>query len=284
MNHPSKIVAFQGAHGAYSEQACREKLPGYESRPYKTFEDVFIAVEQGDAELGMLPVENSMAGVVSDSYDLLAVHNLHIIGEHYQRVRHCLMAHRGASIDQVKTVYSHPQALAQCHTFLKKQGWTRMAVYDTAGAAASLQEEKREGEAAIASALAAELYDLDILAEEIQDSANNTTRFLVIAKDGIIPMPEVGCKTSLLFEVRHIPAALYKCLGGFATNGINLTRLESRPVAGRDWSYHFYLDFQGRLDQPNAQQALEELEFYTHSMKVLGCYPESLRPQGQTQA
>ncbi|WP_041641113.1 prephenate dehydratase [Magnetococcus marinus] len=281
MSHANRVVAFQGAHGAYSEQACREKLPGYQSRPYKTFEDIFIAVEQGDAELGMLPVENSMAGVVSDSYDLLAVHNLHIIGEYYLPVRHCLMAHQGVNVERIHTVYSHPQALAQCHSFIKRHGWNRVAVYDTAGAAAALKEEHREGEAAIASALAAELYGLDLLAEQIQDSANNTTRFLIIAKDGIIPMPNVGCKISLLFEVRHIPAALYKCLGGFATNGINLTRLESRPVAGRDWSYHFYLDFQGRMDQVNVQQALEELKFYTHNMKVLGCYPESLRPESQ---
>nr|CRH04993.1 putative Prephenate dehydratase [Candidatus Magnetococcus massalia] len=281
MTHPSRVVAFQGVHGAYSEQACRERLFDYQTLPCKTFEDLFVMVEEGHAHLGMVPVENSMAGVVSDSYDLLAVHNLSIVGEHYVKVRHCLMAHQGVTMAQLKTVYSHPQALAQCNSFLKERGLGRMAVYDTAGAAASLADEGREGDAAIASELAAELYGLDVLARNIQDSRNNTTRFLIIAKDAVVPPPEAQCKTSLLFEVRNIPAALYKCLGGFATNGINLTRLESRPVPGRDWCYHFYLDLQGRVDDKPVQMALDELNYFTDSLKVLGCYSESKRPQLQ---
>ncbi|WP_085441878.1 prephenate dehydratase [Magnetofaba australis] len=272
-------VAFQGMPGAYSEQACRERLPGGEYLPFKTFEEVFDAVDEGRVQLGMVPVENSMAGVVSDSYDLLAIKDLHIIGEYFLPVRHCLMAHRGVSLEQVRKVYSHPQALAQCQGFLKRQGWERVAVYDTAGAAEDLSRNGHPHEAAIASELAAELYDLEILARNIQDSRRNTTRFLVISKQGKPLDPQIeSVKTSLLFEVRNIPAALYKCLGGFATNGINLTRLESRPVAGKDWSYHFYLDFQGRPDHEPSQLAIEELGFFTHSLKILGSYPEAPKP------
>ena len=278
MDKTSPTVAFQGMRGAYSEQACREKLPGYHYLPLKTFEDVFQYVDEGRAELGMVPVENSMAGVVSDCYDLLAVHNLHIVAEHYLRVRHCLLARKGTHLEDVRRVYSHPQALAQCHTFIKGHGFDRRSVYDTAGAAADLMEQGRDDEAAIASELCARLYDLDILSHDIQDSHLNTTRFLLISRERREPPAGVDCKTSLLFEVRNIPAALYKCLGGFATNGVNLTRLESRPVMGRHWSYHFYLDFQGRPDSPACELALEELAFFTVTLKVLGCYPSSYNP------
>lgn len=271
-----RTVAFQGMRGAYSEQACRERLPNHDHLPCKTFEDVFCLVEEEQVRVGMIPVENSMAGVVSDSYDLLAVHNLHIVGEHYLRVRHSLLGLKNAGTEGIKTVFSHPQALAQCQTFLRKRGWGCRAVYDTAGAAADLLNRGNPEEAAVASELCAELYDLQILKKDIQDSKLNTTRFLLVAK---VPQElkdkKVPCKTSLLFEVRNIPAALYKCLGGFATNGVNLTRLESRPVPGRHWSYHFYLDFQGSPQEPQCQLALEELSFFTHVMKILGSYPEA---------
>ncbi|MBF0196004.1 MAG: prephenate dehydratase [Magnetococcales bacterium] len=272
-----RTVAFQGMRGAYSEQACREKMPEWEYLPCNTFEDVFVQVESGNVDLGMVPVENSMAGVVSDSYDLLALKNLSIVGEHYLKVHHCLLGVRGSSIDQIGAVYSHPQALAQCQSFIREQGWKRCSVYDTAGAAANLSTQGHKQEAAIASELCAELYNLDVLERDIQDSAENTTRFLVISKDSECEQKEnVAHKTSLLFEVRNIPAALYKCLGGFATNGVNLTRLESRPVPGKNWSYHFYLDFQGRQDDPDCILAFEELKFFTNSLKVLGCYPEAI--------
>ncbi|MEO5365556.1 MAG: prephenate dehydratase [Magnetococcus sp. WYHC-3] len=271
-------VAFQGERGAYSEQACRDYFPDFHYKPVKTFEEVFLAVENHQARFGMIPVENSMAGVVSDSYDLLAVRHLHIVGEHYLRVRHALLAVPGTRMEDLHRVYSHPQALAQCQTFLKQHGWERQAVYDTAGAAADLARRGTRGEAAIASALCRELYGLEILAQNIQDSRLNTTRFLVISREKGCP-PDAGpCKTSLLFEVRDIPASLYKCLGGFATNGINLTRLESRPVPGAHWMYHFYLDFQGRPDQKPVQLALDELGFFTDNLKVLGCYAEAPRP------
>ena len=270
-----KTIAFQGMRGAYSEQACREKMPGSLYLPCKTFEDVFQQVEGGQVDLGMIPVENSMVGVVSDSYDLLANRHLFIVGEHYLRVCHSLLGLRGARLDKIRAVSSHPQALAQCQAFIKKHGWERHSVYDTAGAAANLAKTGKMSEAALASELCANLYDLDILKTDIQDSQLNTTRFLVVSRTQQHPAQNIACKTSLLFEVRNIPAALYKCLGGFATNGINLTRLESRPVSGRHWSYHFYLDFQGHPDNPNCKLALEEILFFTNTCKILGCYPEA---------
>ncbi|MBF0625187.1 MAG: prephenate dehydratase [Magnetococcales bacterium] len=274
----AKTVAFQGMRGAYSEQACRERLPGLELLPMKSFEDVFDSVDDGRAALGMVPVENSMAGVVTDCYDLLAIHKLQIIGEYYLRVRHCLLGLEDSHLEEIRAVYSHPQALAQCRSFLRRYQWVRYSVYDTAGAAADLAERGSRSAAAVASELCAELYGLKVLQRDIQDSAMNTTRFLVIARQERLPPPDQACKTSLLFEVRNIPAALYKCLGGFATNGVNLTRLESRPVLGRNWAYHFYLDFQGRPGDPAVQNALEELDFFTTNLKMLGCYPEAAKP------
>ncbi|MBF0212791.1 MAG: prephenate dehydratase [Magnetococcales bacterium] len=271
----SKTVAFQGERGAYSEQACRESLPEYRTIPCRTFEEVFQAVDEREASVGMIPVENSIAGVVSDSYDLLGVFQLHILGEYYLRVRHCLLGTREAEMENLRTVYSHPQALAQCRSFIRRNGWACNAVYDTAGAAADLASRGNPFEAAIAAELCAELYGLNILARDIQDSHLNTTRFLQIVKERPVPPKGVDCKTSLVFEVRNIPAALYKCLGGFATNGVNLTRLESRPVPGTPWSYHFYLDFQGRPEERPCKLALEELDFFTSSLKILGSYPEA---------
>ncbi|MBF0179228.1 MAG: prephenate dehydratase [Magnetococcales bacterium] len=271
----SGTVAFQGEPGAYSEQACRESLPHHRTIPCRTFEEVFQAVDDREADVGMIPVENSIAGVVSDSYDLLGIHNLHILGEYYLRVRHCLLALPGVNVEEVQAVFSHPQALAQCRSHIRRHGWTCNAAYDTAGAARDLAARGNPTEAAIAAELCAELYGLRILERDIQDSHLNTTRFLRIVKDRIVPPREMACKTSLVFEVRNIPAALYKCLGGFATNGVNLTRLESRPVPGTPWSYHFYLDFQGRPEERPCKLALEELAFFTHSLKILGSYPEA---------
>ncbi|MEO5378764.1 MAG: hypothetical protein H7832_13415 [Magnetococcus sp. DMHC-6] len=269
-------VAFQGMGGAYSEQACRERLPNYRRLSCKMFDDVFDAVDQGVADVGMLPVENSMAGVVSDSYDLLAVHNLSVVGEHFLHVRHALLGLPQATLEQIHTVYSHPQALAQCQTLLKKHGWQRCAVYDTAGAAMELAKRSDPGEAALASEWCAEIYGLQILQRDMQDSRTNTTRFLLIARQSLTEVfADVSYKTSLIFEVRNIPASLYKCLGGFATNGVNLTRLESRPVAGKSWTYNFYLDFQGTPLDPHCKLALEELNFFTDKLKILGFYPEA---------
>lgn len=273
-----KSVAFQGMRGAYSEQACRERVPDYQVVPHRSFEEVFLAVAEGSCRLGMVPVENSMAGAVGDSNDLLAVHDLHIIGEFFLRVRHCLLGVAQGGVSQVERVISHPQALAQCASYVRRHGWERDGYYDTAGAA---EEVFRRGDptvAAIASELCAELYGLQILERDIQDSRQNTTRFLLISREPLPHQGIAGCKTSLLFEVRDIPAALYKCLGGFATNGINLTRLESRPAPGKPWAYQFFLDFQGHPDDLRGKLAMEELAFFTSSIKVLGCYPEARKP------
>ncbi|MBF0423275.1 MAG: prephenate dehydratase [Magnetococcales bacterium] len=268
-------IAFQGIPGAYSEQACRERFPGEDYVSCKTFEDVFSLVEEGQIDLGMVPVENSMAGGISDSCDLLAAHQLFIVGEYYLKVSHCLLGVEGSSIEDIHTVSSHPQALAQCRAFIRKRGWNRQSVYDTAGAAHELMLRQDVHEAAIASELCAELYGLKILMRGIQGNTMNTTRFLVISRQRPTPTSEVPHKTSLFFEVRNIPAALYKCLGGFATNNVNLTRLESRPIPGKHWSYHFHLDFQGSPTDPHCKLALEELGFFTSNYKILGCYPES---------
>ncbi|MBF0152260.1 MAG: prephenate dehydratase [Magnetococcales bacterium] len=265
--------------GAYSEQACQEKLPEYEVLPCRSFEDVFSAVEEGRAAIGMIPVENSMAGVVSDSYDLLATRQLHIIGEHYLLVRHSLLGLPGADLEGIRAVYSHPQGLAQCQAFLKRYRWERFSVYDTAGAAADLVKRGNPAEAAVASELCAGRYGLKVLQRDIQDCRMNTTRFILVAKAEVPPPADVACKTSLLFEVRNIPAALYKCLGGFATNGVNLTRLESRPVQSTPWAYHFYLDFQGHPEDLAVQHAMDELKFFTTNLKLLGCYQESKKPE-----
>ncbi|MBF0136321.1 MAG: prephenate dehydratase [Magnetococcales bacterium] len=265
--------------GAYSEQACRERLPEYDLLPCRSFEDVFLAVEEDRAAVGMIPVENSMAGVVSDSYDLLAVNQLRIIGEHYLLVRHSLLGLPNATLDGIRAVYSHPQGLAQCQAFLKRYDWVRFSVYDTAGAAADLVARGNPAEVAVASELCAGLYGLQVLKRDIQDCRMNTTRFILIAKTEVTPPADLPSKTSLLFEVRNIPAALYKCLGGFATNGVNLTRLESRPVQGTPWAYHFYLDFQGRPEDASVKNALEELKFFTTNIKMLGCYLESKKPE-----
>ncbi|MBF0141379.1 MAG: prephenate dehydratase [Magnetococcales bacterium] len=268
-------IAFQGMPGAYSEQACRERFPGESFIPCKTFEDVFSMVEEGQVDWGMVPVENSMAGGISDSYDLLAAHHLYIVGEYYLKVSHCLLGLKEATIEDIQTVASHPQALAQCRAFIRKRGWNRNSVYDTAGAAQDLMMRQDIHEAAIASELCAELYGLKVLMRGIQENTMNTTRFLVISREKLLTDSRLPHKTSLFFEVRNIPAALYKCLGGFATNGVNLTRLESRPIPGKHWSYHFHLDFQGHPEEPHCKLALEELGFFTSNLTILGCYPEN---------
>ncbi|MBF0155989.1 MAG: prephenate dehydratase [Magnetococcales bacterium] len=277
MTDLERSVAFQGIRGAYSEKACQEKLPGLLHLPMKSFEDVFQAVEDGRVRYGVIPVENSSAGVVADSYDLLAVHHLRILGEHFLRVRHALLGLPGVALEEIRAVHSHPQALMQCQRTIRSLGWDRIASYDTAGAARDLLSLGNREHAAIASELCADLYGLSLLRRDLQDNHGNTTRFLVIGKEDNCPAIAEGlpCKTSLLFEVRNIPAALYKCLGGFATNGVNLTRLESRPVPGKNWSYHFYLDFQGRPEDRASALAIEELGFFTETLKILGCYPEA---------
>ena len=228
-----KVIAFQGVPGAYSDMACRAAQPDMETLPCASFEDTFAAVTDGRAALAMIPIENSSAGRVADIHHLLPESGLHIIGEHFERVNHQLLAPRGATLEGLSVVHSHVQALSQCREFLRRQGLKAEVHADTAGAAAQVASAGDPGQAAIASALAGEIYGLETLRADVEDETHNTTRFLVMARDPIDPDPrQRRTITSFVFRVRSVPAALYKALGGFATNGINITKLESYIVDG----------------------------------------------------
>ncbi|MQP66117.1 prephenate dehydratase [Niveispirillum sp. SYP-B3756] len=270
---PATTIAYQGAPGANSDLACRSVFPEMTSLPCASFEDAFAAVHEGRARLAMIPVENSVAGRVADIHHLLPRGGLHIIGEHYQRVVHCLVAPKGATMEGLREVHSHIQALSQCRTYLRDRGLVPVSHADTAGAAADVAKWNDPGIAAIASDLAAEIYGLTILARGIEDAAHNTTRFLVLAKEPVTPPVGSDTVTSLLFRVRSVPAALYKALGGFATNGVNITKLESYLVDGRFVAAQFYADVEGHPNERPLQLAMEELNFFAREVNVLGVYP-----------
>ncbi len=265
-------IAFQGEDGAYSQEAIFETYGAQTSTlPCSTFEELFGAVEAGRAELGMLPIENSTAGAINQSYDLLLEHDLKITREIVFRVRHALMVVPGSTIATLKRIYSHPAALAQCERFIAARGWEPVVAYDTAGAAKQLSASREPNAGAIASETAARLYDLQVLAREVQDLADNFTRFFVV---GHAASPRASrSKTSIVLATRHIPGALYECLGVFASRNINLTKLESRPDRQRPWHYVFYLDFEGHRDDAACRDALEGLLDKTSFVKVLGSYP-----------
>jgi prephenate dehydratase len=230
---PGRTVAFQGVPGAYSDLACRVVYPDMVTLPCASFEDAFAAVEEGRAELAMIPIENSVAGRVAEIHQLLPHTGLHIVAEHFQRVNHHLLALRGASVDGLETVHSHVHALSQCRTLIRELGLTPVVHADTAGAAADVAAGGDSSAAAIASALAGEIYGLETVRSNIEDAEHNTTRFLVLAREPIDPDPKKGpVMTSFVFHVRNVPAAVYKALGGFATNGVNMTRLESYMIGG----------------------------------------------------
>lgn len=272
----SNVIAFQGFHGAYSDLSCRTVFPDMITLPCGTFEDAFAAVRNGQAALAMIPVENSIAGRVADNHALLPEGGLHIIGEHYHRVRHQLLAPRGATLEGLKTVRSHIQALTQCAETIRDLGIKPINHADTAGAAAEIAQLNDPTQAAIASTLAAEIYGLDILRSGIENFAHNTTRFLIMAREPKVPPVGQGTTiTTLVFRVRSVPAALYKALGGFATNGVNLTKLESYMIGGRFASTQFYLDVEGHPDERSLQLAVEELSFFAREVKILGVYPAS---------
>jgi prephenate dehydratase len=239
-----------------------------------TFYDAMWRVERGEASLAMIPLENSTAGRVEEIYRLMPKTQLHIIGEHFGPVMHCLLGNKGASLSSVKTVSSHPQALAQCADHIKALNLEAVVDFDTAGSARNLAERGVLGEAAIASKLAAELYDLDILQENFQDVTGNTTRFLILSKGANVAQYNNQTRfiTSLMFTVRNIPAALYKALGGFATNGINMVKLESYMGSGVVQGSRFHLDLEGHPSEKLMQNALEELAFFTDEMRILGTY------------
>ncbi len=271
---PAKIIAFQGEPGAYSDLACREVFPAMTTLPCAAFEDAIGAVRAGRARLVMLPIENSDAGCVADIHHLMPDSKLHIVGEHFQRVNHQLLALPGATLKSLKTVHSHVHALSQCRGLIRKLGLKPVVAADTAGAAAEVAAGGDNSAAAIASELAGRIYGLKSLKKNIEDAEHNTTRFLIMARRPRRPKPGHGLTvTTFVFRVKNVPAALYKALGGFASNGINMTKLESYMVGGRFTATQFYADVEGHPDERPLKLALEELGFFTHEVKILGVYP-----------
>jgi prephenate dehydratase len=269
-------VVYQGEPGANSHLACREAFPDLEAVACPTFEDALQAVKAGDARYAMIPIENSVAGRVADIHHLLPDADLYIVGEHFLRVRHQLMAAPGASLETVKRVLSHTHALGQCRSSLRKLGLTPVPEADTAGSARMVKEANDPSLAAIASALAAEIYGLKILASDVEDEMHNTTRFVILAAEPDDAEPGDGpVITTFIFRVLNIPAALYKALGGFATNGVNMTKLESYQLEGTFNATMFYADIEGHPAEPAVQRALKELSFFSSEKKVLGTYPAS---------
>ena len=268
-------IAFQGEPGANSHEACREHFPDHEARPYPTFEEAFEAIKSGECELGMIPVENSIAGRVADVHHLLPSSGLHIVGERFKPIRFQLMANRGAKLSDIKTVSSMAIALHQCRKSLKKLGVATEAVGDTAGAARALAQNPDPTRGAIAPALAAEIYGLDILQRDIEDERHNTTRFLVMTGGKEPARPEFTrkCITSFVFRVRNLPAALYKALGGFATNGVNMIKLESYMEGGAFTATFFYSEVEGRPEDRAIALAFDELKFFSERIEILGVYP-----------
>lgn len=270
---PARRIAFQGQPGAYSHMACREHHPELEPLPCHSFEDAFAAVREGEAELAMIPVDNSVAGRVADVHHLLPRGGLYIVAEHFQRVNHQLLAVPGASLETIRVVESHVHAIGQCRAFLRAHGYRAKVVADTAGAAAEVAEARDPTRAAIASRLAAEIYGLEILRSDIEDAEHNTTRFLVLAREPRWPAAGTGpLVTTFTFRVRNRPAALYKALGGFATNGVNMVKLESY-IDGAFAQAQFYADIMGHPEDDRVRLALEELRFFSHQVEILGVYP-----------
>ncbi len=271
-----RIVAFQGDHGAYSEEAIFRQF-GEETAtlPCETFADVFQAIQRGQATQGMVPVENALTGTISQAYELLIEHDFRVQAEHLLPIQHHLLACPDTSLDDIKRVKSHPQALAQCEETLRRRGWEPVATYDTAGAARELVEHPEPNTGVIASALAAKLYGLEILEVGLEDDpGNNSTRFFAVGLEDA--QRRDPCKTSLVFAVRHRPRALYDCLSAFALRNINLSKIESRPMRGRPWQYWFYLDFEGHWRDPGAEAALVDLLRQASMVKMLGSYPAAL--------
>ena len=268
-------IAFQGELGANSHEACQSYFPQMDPKPCATFEDAFEAVKSGECALGMIPVENSIAGRVGDVHHLLPNSGLKIIGERFKPIRFQLMANPGARLQDIRTVASMPIALGQCRKVLRKLGVATEQAGDTAGAAKALAEHPDLARAAIAPALAARIYGLDILMRDVEDERHNTTRFLIMTADKDPPRPAPGepCVTSFVFRVRNLPAALYKALGGFATNGVNMTKLESYMENGAFTATFFYAEVDGRPEDPPLARALEELGFFSERLEILGVYP-----------
>jgi len=267
-------IAFQGEPGAYSHEACANARPGMEALPCRTFEEVIDAVNDGKADLAMLPVENSTYGRVADIHRLLPGSGLHIIDEAFVRVRISLMAMPGTKLEDIHHVRAHLVLLPQARNFLTRHGITSESAADSAGAAAELSNHRMPGHGVLASDLAAQIYGLDVLARDIEDHGHNTTRFLIMSpNDDTSRRGDHGMLTTFVFQVRNIPAALYKAMGGFATNGVNMTKLESYMVGGSFTATQFYADIEGHPEDDNVKLALDELGYFTNTLKILGTYP-----------
>jgi prephenate dehydratase len=267
-------IAYQGEPGANSHIVCKEHYPDWEAVPCASFEDVFAAVRNGDAELAMIPIDNSIAGRVADIHHFLPDSGLHIIAEHFLRIQFALMALPGATTDTIETVHSHVHALGQCRRVIRELGLKAVISGDTAGAAREVAEAGDPKMAAIAPPLAADVYGLQILRDDVEDEDHNTTRFVVLSPEFVAaPAGDGPVVTSFVFNVRNLPSALYKALGGFATNGINMTKLESYMVGGEFAATQFLAEVDGHPDDPGLKRALEELAFFTTDIKVLGVYP-----------
>ena len=269
-----KKIAFQGMAGAYSDLACRMAYPELETVPSVSFDAAFRAVRERTADLAMIPVDNTLAGRVADVHNLIPNGELFIIGEHFQLIRHCLLGLPGAKLEKLTDIHSHVHAIPQCKNFIDDNNLTRHVVADTAKGASDVKKWNDPTQAAIASELAAGIYGLDILQKDIQDAAHNTTRFLVFSRDKHVPVLKEGQQylTSFAFEVRNIPAALYKALGGFATNGVQMVKLESYVDKHFNVA-RFYADVEGHVDERSLQLALEELGFFAKHVFMLGTYP-----------
>ncbi len=269
-----RIVAFQGEHGAYSEQAVYSHFgKAVVTKPERSLHEVFDAVERGIASHAMIPVENSLEGSVNETYDLLLRFNLKVSGEIGLKIIHCLIAHSSTSVNDVKQVYSHPQALSQCRRFLEGRDWEIIPSYDTAGSVKIIKERNMKRAAAIAGEIAAHTYGMKVIRRGIQDEPNNYTRFFIISKDEAAPTGRD--KTSIVFSVEHKPGTLFHALQPFAKRHINLTKIESRPTRKKPWEYHFFLDFEGHVSQLKCKEALAGLASGAAFVKVLGSYPKA---------
>ena len=267
-------IAFQGEPGANSDTACRDMFPAMEPMPCPTFEDAFVAVESGKADLAMIPIENTIAGRVADIHHLLPESRLHVVGEYFLPIHFQLMVLPDADIAHIKAVHRHIHALGQCRKIIRKHRWKPLVAGDTAGAARLVRDLGDKAQAALAPRLAADLYGLKIIASDVEDQENNVTRFVVLSRDKVIParVGDEAMMTTFVFRVRNIPAALYKAMGGFATNGVNMTKLESYQTGGKFFATQFYADIEGHPDDANVKLALEELAFFSRDVRVLGVY------------
>ena len=283
MTNSSNLIAFQGEPGANSDTACRDMFPEMEPLPCPTFEDAFNAVESGKARLAMIPIENSVPGRVADIHHLLPKSDLHIIGEYFMPIHFQLMVLPGTDMKDIKSVHSHIHALGQCRKVIRKHRWKAMVAGDTAGAAKLVAETGDKTMAALAPELAAGMYGLDIVARDVEDQENNVTRFVILSKNKQLTTRDTAAEkimTTFVFRVRNIPAALYKAMGGFATNSVNMTKLESYQLGGKFVATQFYADIEGHPDDANVRLAFEELKFFSEDIRILGVYKAAEAREG----